>query len=129
MKLTVLDVLNKDDVVIALIGATNDSKKYGNIIYKDLKRKNITVYGINPKATTIDGDKVYPTLESLPLRPDILNFVVPPKIAFTMIQEAVANGYDNFWLQPGAESEEILHYLDRSGKTYLANACVMVETR
>jgi len=129
MKLTVLDVLNKDDVVIALIGATNDSKKYGNIIYKDLKRKNITVYGINPKATTIDGDKVYPTLESLPLRPDILNFVVPPKIAFTMIQEAVANGYDNFWLQPGAESEEILDYLDRSGKTYLANACVMVETR
>ena len=129
MKLTVLDVLNKDDVVIALIGATNDSKKYGNIIYKDLKRKNITVYGINPKATTIDGDKAYPTLESLPLRPDILNFVVPPKIAFTMIQEAVANGYDNFWLQPGAESEEILDYLDRSGKTYLANACVMVETR
>ncbi len=125
----ILDLLEKKDVKIALIGATNDSSKYGNIIYRDLKSKNITVYGINPKASTILGDPAYHSLKDLPERPDILNFVVPPKIAFPIIQEAIQDGYDSFWLQPGAESEEIIEFLIQNKKNYLAHACVMVETR
>lgn len=125
----ILNLLKKNDVTIALIGATNDSSKYGNIIYKDLKRKNIKVYGINPKATTIDGDKAYHTLDELKIKPDILNFVLPPKIGIEIIKDAINKGYDNFWLQPGAESEEIINLLTLNNKNYLANACVMVETR
>lgn len=129
MSSKVLEVLQKKDVSIAIIGATNDSTKFGNKIYRDLKNKNIKIFGINPKASTIDGDPAYKTLEDLPEKPDILNFVLPPKLGFETIKNAVAMGYDNFWLQPGAESEEILDYLESNGKSFLAHACVMVETR
>ncbi len=125
----ILELLNKKDCTIAIIGATNDSSKYGNIIYRDLKNKKIRVFGINPKATTIDGDKAYHTLADLGFVPDIIDMVVPPKIGLATIKEAVANGYDNFWLQPGAESEEIIKYLEENQKNYLAYACVMVESR
>ena len=125
----ILELLNKKDCTIAVVGATNDSSKYGNIIYKDLKSKNIRVYGINPKATTIDGDKAYHALTELGFIPDIIDMVVPAKIGLQTIKEAVANGYDNFWLQPGAESDEIIQYLEDNKKNYLAYACVMVETR
>jgi uncharacterized protein len=129
MQTKVLEILKKKDLKIALYGATNDSSKFGNIIYKDLKNKNITVYGINPKATTILGDPAYHSIKDIPEKPDLLIFVVPPKITFTLIKEAVAEGYDSFWLQPGAESEEIIEYLIENKKNYLANACVMVESR
>ena len=125
----ILELLNQKDCTIAIVGATNDSSKYGNIIYKDLKRKNRKVYGINPRATTIDGDKAYHALGDLGFIPDIIDMVVPPKIGLQTIKEAVANGYDNFWLQPGAESDEIIQYLEDNKKTYLAHACVMVESR
>lgn len=125
----VLELLKKKDCTIAIIGATNDSSKYGNIIYRDLKRKNIKVYGINPKATTIDGDKAYHALDDLGFKPDIIDIVIPPKIGLEIIKQSVANGYDNFWIQPGAESDEIIQYLEENKKNYLANACVMVETR
>jgi hypothetical protein len=127
----ILQLLNDKgkQIKIALIGATNDSRKYGNIIYKDLKSKNLQVYGINPKATTIDGDKAYHSLKELDFRPDILNFVLPPKLGFEVVKEAVELGLDNFWFQPGAESEEILKYLEEHKKTSLAHACVMVATR
>jgi predicted CoA-binding protein len=125
----VLEQLKKPDVKIAIIGATNDTTKYGNTIYRDLKKKGYSVYGINHKATTIDSDPAYKDLSSLGFKPDILNFVVPPKIGFEIIKEAVKNNYDNFWLQPGAESYEIIEFLENSKKNYLANACVMVETR
>ena len=41
MQTQILETLKKKDLKIALFGATNDSKKYGNIIYRDLKNKNI----------------------------------------------------------------------------------------
>ncbi|MCE9500163.1 MAG: CoA-binding protein, partial [Leptospira sp.] len=61
--------------------------------------------------------------------PDILNFVVPPKIGMEIIKKVADLGYDNFWLQPGAESDEIINFLESKKKNYLANSCVMVETR
>ncbi len=125
----VLEKIKKDNVKIFLIGATNDKTKYGNIIYRDLKSKNIEVYGINPKASTIENDKAYHTIHEPPVKPDILNFVVPPKIGFEIIQDAVSSGFDNFWLQPGAESDEIISFLEKNKKNYLAYSCVMVETR
>ena len=125
----VLETLQKKNVKIFLIGATNDKSKYGNIIYRDLKSKNIDVYGINPKATTIENDPAFHTIHDPPVKPDILNFVVPPKIGMEIIQDAVNSGFDNFWLQPGAESEEIISFLEKQGKKYLAHSCVMVETR
>lgn len=129
MESKILELLKKKDVSIAIIGATNDSTKFGNKIYKDLKNKKIAVYGINPKATTIDGDRAYHHLNDLPQKPDILNFVVPPKIGMEIIRDAVRDGFDHFWLQPGAESEEIIQFLESHDKSFLAYACVMVETR
>ncbi|MBK7819439.1 MAG: CoA-binding protein [Sphingobacteriaceae bacterium] len=74
---------------------------------------------MNPKATTIDGDKAYHALGDLGFIPDIIDMVVPPKIGLETIKAAVANGYDNFWLQPGAESEEIIEYLEKNKKIIL----------
>jgi uncharacterized protein len=125
----VLEKLKKENLTIALVGATNDKSKYGNIIYRDLRNKNIKVYGINPKATTIEGDTAYKDLESLPEKPDIINIVIPPKLALDFLKSAVSKNYDFFWLQPGAESPEIISFLEDNSKNFLANSCVMVESR
>jgi uncharacterized protein len=125
----VWDQLKKKDLCVAVIGATNDKTKYGNIIYRDLKNKGIKVLGVNPKATTIDGDKSYKKIQYLDIKPDILNFVLPPKLGLEVIKDAIELGYDYFWLQPGAESEEIIALLEAKNKKYLAYSCVMVETR
>lgn len=129
MKKEVLDQLKLEDPRIAIVGATNDSRKYGNIIYRDLKNKGYSVYGINHKASTIDGDKAYHSLKELDFSPDIINIVVHPKIGFEIIKTACDMELDYFWLQPGAESDEIISYLQNNGKTFLANSCVMVQTR
>lgn len=125
----ILELLKKKDVTVAVIGATNDRTKYGNIIYRDLKNKGIRVFGVNPKATTIEGDPAYKRVQDIPERPDILDFVLPPKIGLETVKELIKDGYDHFWLQPGAESDEILELLNKENKSVLAHSCVMVETR
>jgi predicted CoA-binding protein len=38
-------------------------------------------------------------------------------------------GYDNVWLQPGADSPELLAKLEAAGLRYVADSCIMVRAR
>ena len=52
--------------------------------------------------------------------------MVPPGVGFEITKDLVANGYDNFWYQPGAESEEISNFLKSENKNYIDDKCIMV---
>jgi len=54
----------------AVIGASRDSKKVGNIIFKNLLKSNLDVFPINPKAEIIVGHHAYPDILSLPYKID-----------------------------------------------------------
>jgi len=126
---TISTLLNEGDPVIAIVGATENPEKYGNRIYRDLKGKGFRVYPVNPTKDTIDGDTVYADLGDLPETPDIVNFVVPPPRTLRILQRAKELGLMNAWIQPGAEDEDVLDYLADNDFDYLANVCIMVQSR
>ena len=47
-KTTVTDFLSQR--VLAVVGASRDPKKFGNSIYRELKRKGYKVLPVNPQA-------------------------------------------------------------------------------
>jgi predicted CoA-binding protein len=114
---------------VAVVGATDDPAKYGSVIYRDLKRKGFTVWPVNPGRDTVDGDPAYDGLAELPEEPTIINIVVPPHQTLRVLQAARELGYMSVWVQPGAEDPASLRYLQEEGFTYLANACIMVQSR
>lgn len=116
---------------IALVGATNDSTKYGNIIFRDLRKKNYTVYPVNPRATTVEGEAAYKNLESLIAEKSVglVVYVIPPKLTLEGLKIAESLGLKKVWVQPGAGDETVRAYLDEHGFEYLMDACVMVQTR
>jgi predicted CoA-binding protein len=124
-----LDLLKEKNNVIALIGASNDPSKYGNKILIDLISKGHNVVPINPKEEKVAGLKSYPNVFELAEKPSIINFVVPPNVGFELTKDLVEADYDNFWYQPGAESEEISSYLESNSKNYIDDKCIMVVTR
>ena len=124
-----LDTLKNKKNLIALVGASNDPKKYGNKILLDLISKGYKVAPINNQEEMISGIKSYKNVMNLEISPSIINFVVPPKIGFEITKELVENNYDNFWYQPGAESKEISDYLISKHKIFIDDLCIMVETK
>ena len=124
-----LDLLKEKNNVIALIGASNDPSKYGNKILLDLASKGHNVIPVNPKEDTVAGLKFYSSVSELSEKPSIINFVVPPNVGFELTKDLVEADYDNFWYQPGAESEEISSYLESNSKNYIDDKCIMVVTR
>lgn len=115
--------------VIAVVGATDNREKYGSVIYRDLKRKGYRVLAVNPGRDTVDGDPAYATVADLPVEPDIINLVVPSSEGVKVVRQALDIGYDRIWVQPGAESPELLTVLQEEGADYLADACIMVRSR
>jgi len=126
---TISTLLNGGNPVIAIVGATDNPEKYGNRIYRDLKGKGYRVYPVNPTRETIEGDPTYADLGDLPEKPDIVNYVVPPPRTLRLLGRAKDLGLMRAWVQPGAENEEVVAYLDDNGFDYMANACIMVRSR
>lgn len=111
----------------AVVGASQDREKYGNIIYRDLKNAGYRVYGVNPKLETIEGDPCYPNIASLPEKPAVVNLVVPPQATLQVIEDCKQAGIERVWFQPGSESDEAIAKAESYGMTVLANACIMIQ--
>lgn len=126
---TIPQILNGEDPVIAVVGASDHLHKYGAKIYRDLKSKGYHVYPVSLVNDTVDGDPAYKDLGDLPVKPDIVNIVVPPPRTRRIVARCVELGIRHIWIQPGAGDGEIYQYLDEHDVHYLANACIMVQSR
>ena len=87
------------------------------------------VIPVNKKEDFIQNTKCYKSVEDIGVKPDILNFVVPPQIGYEMTKDLVTLGFNNFWYQPGAESESTSLFLKENKKNYIDDKCIMVEAK
>ncbi|HDN05796.1 CoA-binding protein [Candidatus Bathyarchaeota archaeon] len=122
----ILEFLNKKNV-FAVVGASRDPKKYGHQVYKDLRKAGYRVYPVNPNADEILGDRCYPSIEDLPVKPDVVDIVVPPKITERVVKTCRKLGIRKVWMQPGSESEAAIKFCEENGMDVVHGVCVMVE--
>ena len=125
----ILGLLEKPDTTLAIVGATDNPAKYGYVIYRDLKRKGFSIFPVNRNRETIDGDRAFRTLADIPSTPTVVNIVVPPEETLQVLQQCLELDLMNVWLQPGTESAANLTFLQEHPFSYLANACIMVQSR
>ena len=116
-------------MIIAVVGASRNKEKRGYKVRRFLYDRYKTVYPINPNAKEIDGIKAYPNLtklvEEIGRVPDLVVFVVPPKVTMKVTEEAVKLGVKKLWYQPGAECEECIEYAKKHGVDVVYNACII----
>jgi predicted CoA-binding protein len=110
----------------AVVGATDNTEKYGNKIFKNLTRRGYEVYPVNPNLKEIDGVKCYPSLADVPVKVDVVDFVVPPKVTESILKECKRLGLDNIWLQPGSESDTAIAFCRDNKFKVVYDTCVML---
>jgi len=129
MKLDIIKEFTDRKNVIAVVGASRNPEKYGHRVYRDLKEAGYKVYPVNPNVDEVLGDKCYPSLESLPVKPDVVNIVVPPKVTEEIVRSCKKLDITKVWMQPGAESEEAIKFCSENGIDTVYGVCIMVERR
>ena len=114
---------------IAVVGASNDPAKYGNIIVNNLKQRGYQVLPVNPKETSISGLTVFRTLGDIPKPVDIVDVVTPPAVTRSVLRDAAAAGIGLVWLQDGSFDAAVLADAAAAPFRTVHTACIMVEAR
>ena len=111
---------------IAVVGVSRSGKKFGNIIYTELKQRGYQVSIVHPEAQEIGGERCYPNLAALRGQVDGVMVCVSPRQSAQVIKEAVDAGIRSIWLQLGAESTEALAVARELGVTSITGKCILM---
>jgi predicted CoA-binding protein len=110
----------------AVVGATDNPQKYGNRIVKNLKNRGYEVYPVNPKLKELEGLACYANLKDIPVKVDVVDFVVPPEVTEEILKQCKELGLNRIWLQPGSESETAINYCHENDLKVVHSVCVMM---
>jgi hypothetical protein len=69
---------------------------------------------------------MYRSLAELPLKPEVVDIVVPPAITEDIVRQCAALGITRVWMQPGAESEAAIQLCLDHGIAVVWDQCAMV---
>jgi predicted CoA-binding protein len=110
---------------VAIIGASNDQRKFGNKAVRAFQQQGYTVYPVNPNETTVEGIATFKSIREVPIRPYMVSVYVPPPVLLKLLPDIAAKGCDELWLNPGTESDAVLAEAERLGLNVI-QACSIV---
>ena len=94
--------------VVAVIGASNDRRKFGNRALRAFKRQGYTVIPINPHETIVEGEPAFASVRDYPGEIDQATVYVAPEIGVGVMDDLAAKQIKEVWLNPGADAPEVV---------------------
>jgi predicted CoA-binding protein len=113
---------------IAVAGVSRTEQDAANAIYKKLRDKGYTVFPLNPKAETVEGDKCYPSVKNIPGGVDAVVIVTKPEVTEQIVRECAEAGVKRVWMHRGmgnSVSDTAVKFCQENGITVIAGACPM----
>ena len=111
---------------IAVVGVSRNKNKFGNTVYKTLKKKGIKVLPVNPHLTEFDGDKCFSDVETLPPHVKAVFINTPPEKTMQIVERALHKGIQHFWLQQGSSNNEVHQLLKEKQIDFTSDRCIMM---
>jgi hypothetical protein len=113
---------------IAVVGASSDTKKYGNRALKAWRETDWDVYAVNPNEDEVEGMTAYDSVLDIPDEVDTATIYVPPRIGLEVADELIEKGVDEVYLNPGAGSDDLKAKLEDAG-IQVIEACSIIASR
>jgi predicted CoA-binding protein len=112
---------------IAVVGCSTDQYKASNMVASYLQDEGYKVIPINPTATEILGEKVYPDLLSVPEKIDIVDIFRPASEVPTIVDQAIQIGAKAVWMQLKLHNLEAAQKALDNDLTVVADRCIKME--
>jgi predicted CoA-binding protein len=114
---------------IASVGLSSNQDKESYWIVSYLKEQGYHIIPVNPTATEILGEKVYPDLSSVPEKVDVVQVFRKSEDVLPVVDEAIKIGAKVVWMQEGIVNEEAAETARKAGLQVVMNACMRATHR
>lgn len=118
-----------DPRTIAVFGLSDNPNKPSHYVPEYMQRHGYRILPVNPMVELVLGEKSYPTLSDLPVKPDVVNVFRLPKFIPAIVDEMLQLGLKNIWVQQGIINEEAAARAEAGGIHVVMDRCIMVEHR
>jgi predicted CoA-binding protein len=113
---------------IAIVGASSNPSRASFFVATYLLASSpYDVYFVNPRADEILGRPVYPSLDSLPVVPDLVDVFRRHGDLPTVLDETLAIGAPALWFQLGSWHEDVARRGQEAGLTVVMDRCLKIE--
>ena len=110
-----------------VVGASSKREKYGNKVLRCYLQDGRTAIPVNPVEKEIEGQACVASVSDLPEETVSISVITPPQITERVVEQAIAKGIENIWMQPGAESQAAVTACRQAGINVIADgSCVLV---
>ena len=110
---------------VAVVGASSNRTKFGNKALRAFVAEGHTVIPINPHEAEIEGLRTYASVLDVPGTIDMATVYVQPEVARALLDEFEKKAIPEIWVNPGAESDELLAEARRRRMRVIA-ACSII---
>ena len=114
---------------IASVGLSSNQEKESYWIVSYLKEQGYRIIPVNPTATEILGEKVYPDLESIPEKVDVVQVFRKPEDVPPVVDSAIKIGAKVVWMQEGISHEGAAQKARDAGMQVVMDACMRATHR
>jgi uncharacterized protein len=114
---------------IAVVGLSSNPEKDSYPIAQYLQQQGYRIIPVNPTATEILGEKVYPDLLSIPDPVDVVQVFRPPEAVPPIVQQAIQIKAKVVWMQSGITNAEAAQAGRAAGLEVVEDRCMRVDHR
>jgi len=108
-------------------GASRNPDKYGNKVLRCYLQNGRRAIPVHPKEETIEEQPCVARVGLLPPEVKSLSIITPPAVTRQIVEQAIAHGIENLWMQPGAEDPQAVDAARAAGLNVIADgSCVLV---
>jgi predicted CoA-binding protein len=116
---------------IAVTGVSRNPEGHGsNVVYKRLRHRGYEIFAVNPNAETIEGDRAYPDLKSIPGGVEAVVIGTKPETADATMRECAQLGINHVWMHrsmgTGSVSSSATEYGRQQGITVIDGGCPLM---
>ena len=113
-------------LTVAILGASAERAKFGNKAVRAYLTHGYDVFPIHPKARTIEGLAAYRSILEVPAAQlDRASLYLPPHIGLQVIEEIAHKPVREVWLNPGAESAELISRAKELGLNIIVGCSIL----
>ena len=102
---------------IAVVGASNDRRKFGNKCVRAYLKAGWKVFPVNlsPQEKEIEGLPSVTSVRDVPGDLDRISVYLPPPVTLEVLPEFAAKGAREVWMNPGAADGTVIAEARRQG--------------
>ena len=110
---------------IAILGASNNRRKYGNKAVRAYHAQGFTVYPVNPHEDAIEGLPCYTSILDVPGSVEAVSIYLPPDKTLLVLEDVREKNPEMVFLNPGSENDSVLARAEDMGLNVL-QACSII---